>query len=158
MTKEELKKSIEPICNFISTLDLSDATTARANLERTFPISSLTSIREMCITGLEEGWLCPRTAPNLSYGRLVKASKEGDIGVDTVFMPGEEEPCKGPGHEHPQGEVDLCFGIAKEPLFDGNAEGWTVYPPKSWHVPTVQNGRMIILYFLPNGSIRFGPQ
>ena len=62
----------------------------------------------------------------------------------------------GPGHLHPDGEFDLCFPIAGSPLFDGNSPGWTVYPPGSWHVPTVTGGRMGILYFLPNGAIHFG--
>ena len=39
--------------------------------------------------------------------------------------------------------------------FDGHAEGWTVYPSGSWHVPSVAGGVMDILYFLPGGAIRF---
>jgi hypothetical protein len=33
-----------------------------------------------------------------------------------------------------------------------------VYPPKSWHVPTVEHGVMDILYFLPGGAITFEPK
>jgi hypothetical protein len=64
----------------------------------------------------------------------------------------------GPGHTHPNGEIDLCFAVSGAPRFDGNAPGWTVYPPNSWHVPTVEGGVMDILYFLPGGAIRFEPK
>ena len=45
-----------------------------------------------------------------------------------------------------------------EPRFDGNPPGWTVYPPGSWHIPTVTSGKMAILYFLPEGAMRFEAQ
>ena len=63
--------------------------------------------------------------------------------------------CKGPGHTHPLGEVDLCFPQDSSARFDGKEETWVVYGENSWHEPTVTHGRMIILYFLPQGSIRF---
>ena len=157
MSKEALRTKIEPIRSYVMGLDLTSPTECRNALNLTFPISTLQPIKELCIQGIEEGWLCPRSAPHLKYGRLFKATPELPIGVDTVDMPGGHAACKGPGHEHPEGEIDLCFTLSGSPLFDGSPEGWTVYPPKSWHVPTVSNGRMIILYFLPNGAIRFGP-
>ena len=64
----------------------------------------------------------------------------------------------GPGHVHPNGEFDLSFALDGNPKFDGQAEGWLVLPPGSWHTPTVTDGRMGILYFLPNGAIEFGPR
>ena len=51
--------------------------------------------------------------------------------------------------------MDLCFALDGDPTFDGNPPGWTVYGPESWHVPTVADGTMAILYFLPGGAIRF---
>ncbi|HNC99809.1 MAG TPA: DUF4863 family protein [Myxococcota bacterium] len=41
------------------------------------------------------------------------------------------------------------------PRFDGHGERWVVYPPGSRHIPTVAGGRMFILYFVPNGALRF---
>jgi len=64
----------------------------------------------------------------------------------------------GPGHTHPKGEVEICFVLDGEPRFDGNPPGWTVYPPGSWHIPTVSGGKMAILYFLPEGAMRFEAQ
>ena len=65
--------------------------------------------------------------------------------------------ARDPAHEHPRGEFDLCIPIDGHPTFDHKPAGWVVYGPKSWHIPTVRNGRMAILYFLPSGQIRFGP-
>ena len=61
----------------------------------------------------------------------------------------------GPQHRHGNGEVDLCFTTRGDARFDGHAQGWVVYPPGSVHVPTVTQGEMLILYFLPGGAIEF---
>ena len=42
-----------------------------------------------------------------------------------------------------------------EARFDGHPEGWVVFGPDSVHVPTVSDGEMLILYFLPGGEIEF---
>jgi len=157
MSKEALKQAIQPICTLIQSLDLNQDS-AKTILNKHFPISELDEIRRLCEQGIKEGWLCPRGGANLHYGRVQKSTSTDILGIDSVDMDGSEAPCAGPGHEHPQGEIDLCFALSGTPDFDGNSEGWTVYPPKSWHIPTVSNGRMIILYFLPQGSIRFGPK
>ena len=157
MSKEALQKAIQPICSLIQSLDLTQDPIENI-LNETFPLSDLENIRALCIQGLNEGWLCPRGEAPLCYGRLQKSTAPDIIGVDTVDMDGSEKPCAGPGHEHPLGEIDLCFSLSGTPDFDGHPEGWTVYPPKSWHIPTVSNGRMVILYFLPQGWIRFGPE
>jgi hypothetical protein len=64
----------------------------------------------------------------------------------------------GPGHTHGNGEIDLCLAVGGTPRFDGHGPGWVVYPPGSWHEPTVTGGAMDILYFLPGGAIQFGPR
>ena len=157
MSLAQLQTEVQPICEFIRTLDI-NANNANILLEEAFPLSSLGSIRSLVLSGIEQGWLCPRGDSPLRYGRVQKTSTEMPIGIDSVDMDGSLSTCAGPGHEHPNGEIDLCFSLSGNPDFDGHPEGWTVYPPKSWHVPTVQNGRMAILYFLPDGAIRFGPQ
>ncbi|MEC7947559.1 MAG: DUF4863 family protein, partial [Myxococcota bacterium] len=93
-------------------------------------------------------------AGGVRFGRLTKATTASrGFSIDAVDMNGP-----GPGHVHPNGEVDLCFALDGAPTFDGNPPGWTSYAPGSWHVPTVAGGRMAILYFLPDGAIRFGPR
>jgi hypothetical protein len=109
-------------------------------------------LREAVLAGLEAGWLAPREARGVRFGRLAKATDASrGFSIDAVEMNGP-----GPGHTHPNGEIDLCFTLEGTPMFDGNAPGWTVYEADSWHVPTVTGGRMAILYFLPGGEIRFG--
>jgi hypothetical protein len=61
----------------------------------------------------------------------------------------------GPRHKHPRGEVNLSFALEGAPRFDGQPEGWVVFPPGSEHVPTVTGGRMLIAYFLPGGAIEW---
>ena len=55
----------------------------------------------------------------------------------------------------PRGEVNLCFAVDGEPRFDGQAEGWVTFAPDSQHVPTVSDGRMLIVYFLPGGEVEW---
>lgn len=155
MSLAQLQAEVQPICSFVRTLDFTNDNVLTL-LEENFPISSLDHIRSLVLCGLEQGWLCPRGESPLTYGRVQKTSEDMPIGIDSVDMNGSTGTCAGPGHEHPNGEIDLCFAVSGSPEFDGHKEGWTVYPPKSWHIPTVQNGRMAILYFLPNGAIRFG--
>ena len=62
----------------------------------------------------------------------------------------------GPQHTHPAGEIDLVMPIEGNALFDGHPAGWVVYPPGSAHRPTVSDGRAMVLYLLPGGSIEFG--
>ena len=108
-----------------------------------------------------EGWATPKEHGGIRFGRLAK-DLDG-FSIDIVEMStGAPAP-----HTHPRGEFDLCFALAGTPTFDGHAapsggggpEGgggvWLVYPPRSRHVPTVQGGSMLIVYFLPHGEITF---
>jgi len=86
----------------------------------------------------------------MRWSRLHRPGPETQgFSADVVLMSGA-----GPDHEHPRGEIDLCFPIDGEPRFDGQPAGWVVYPPGSRHVPTVSGGSMLILYLLPEGSFR----
>ncbi len=153
--KEELANALAPIIEVLDTLDPSSEGVASV-LNEKFPVSGdeMQALASLFAKGVEEGWLCDRDGgPGVSYSRVAKVVGSSDFSVDAVRM---DRP--GPGHTHPDGEFDLCFATDGDPKFDGNAPGWTVYPPNSWHVPTVSGGTMNILYFLPNGSIKFGPK
>lgn len=148
--------ALQPILNRIAALDLSRPEAARAELDRELPLTGplVQAVRAQVVAGLNDGWLCPRQSGEIAFGRVAKAAATAqDLGIDAVHMHGP-----GPGHVHPNGEVDLCFALDGAPTFDGQDPGWTVYPPESWHVPTVTGGAMIILYFLPGGAIGFGPR
>ena len=47
------------------------------------------------------------------------------------------------------------FTTRGDARFDGNPQGWVVFQPDSVHVPTVSDGEMLILYFLPGAAIEF---
>lgn len=151
----ELIAALQPILDHLAELDPDDPDTVH-ELTDAFPLEGpeLVLVRTLVELGLSEGWLCPKEANGVRFGRVAKAGKATHgFSIDAVDM-----DAPGPGHTHPQGEFDLCFALEGEPLFDGRPEGWTVYAPDTWHVPTVRGGRMAILYFLPDGAIRFEPR
>ncbi len=150
--KAELLQLLEPIQAFLGELDLSATAVAKEALDERFPLETLSDLRELVREGVLDGWLAERENEGVRFGRLQKPG-QNPRSIDLVHMDGA-----GPGHEHPSGEIDLCFAVTEGALFDGNPEGWTVYGPGSWHVPTVSEGTMDILYFLPGGEIRFGPK
>jgi hypothetical protein len=155
MTDEaKLEEALAPILEVVRTIDPSDPE-ARQKLEAKLPPGSaaLEVLRAVVRAGIQAGALAARENDGIRFGRLRKAASEADLSIDIVHM---AKP--GPGHTHPNGEIDLCFAVSGAPRFDGNAPGWTVYPPNSWHVPTVEGGVMDILYFLPGGAIRFEPK
>jgi hypothetical protein len=149
-----LLAALEPLLVAIRDLDLTQPAAAHARLNATLPMDgpAVTAVRSLVVAGLAAGWLCPRSNGGIDFGRVAKAGPTTHgLGIDAVHM---QSP--GPGHLHPAGEVDLCFALDGAPTFDGNPPGWTVYAPGTWHVPTVAGGAMVILYFLPDGAIRFG--
>ena len=155
MSSESLLEILTPLLEILSRIDTDDPESS-AVLARELPMDGdqMSRIRELVVEGIAEGWLTPRGEEGLRYGRLAKATPESfGFSIDAVLM---DRP--GPGHLHPKGEIDLCFATRGEPRFDGEAEGWVVKSPGTWHVPTVSGGEMAILYFLPEGAIVFGPK
>ncbi len=152
--KTELLNAMAPLLSVLSTVNVDDPTLAQ-QLNAQFPVEGelLASIRAKLVAAAEAGWLTPREADGVKFGRLAKPTPETyNMSIDAVDMNGP-----GPGHTHPNGEIDLCFALSNDATFDRRAEGWTTYGRGSWHVPTVRGGRMLILYFLPGGAIRFEP-
>ena len=125
---------------------------AAAKLERALPYAGpeITKLRELIRSAVEAREVADRENDGVRFSRVQKAQSEADLSIDVVHM---DKPAL--GHTHPNGEIDLCFAVSGSPRFDGKPEGWQVFPPGSWHVPTVSGGAMDILYFLPGGAIRF---
>ncbi|MED5372978.1 MAG: DUF4863 family protein [Myxococcota bacterium] len=150
--RDALIAALQPILATLSTLDPQDPQAAMATLNERHPIASLGELAAFVRLGVEEGWLCDREANGVKFSRVAKPADPMAAGmsIDAVHM-----CAAGPGHTHPKGEFDLCFAVSGDPRFDGKPPGWTVYPPGSWHEPTVSGGVMDILYFLPDGAMRF---
>jgi hypothetical protein len=110
-------------------------------------------LRDSCLAGVAEGWLCAREGAGIRYGRVFQAEDAlHRFSVDVVDM----QDIAGPHHSHPHGEIDLILPLdAGQATFDGRPAGWCVYPPGSAHRPTVAHGRALVLYLLPEGQIQF---
>lgn len=141
---------LSPIAERLKECPLTDPAGAKAWLDERLPVDGpdVTALRAAAVEGADAGWLLPKENGPIRFGRVTKDLH--GFSVDAVWM---RDP--GPRHRHPNGEIDLCFALDGEPRFDGNPEGWTVYPPDSAHVPTVTGGTMLILYFLPGAAIEF---
>lgn len=109
-------------------------------------------LKQACMAGVAEQWLCQREHGGIKYGRVYQPSAElANFSVDVVDM----KDIVGPHHMHPQGEIDLIMPLTDVAEFDGHPAGWCVYPPQSAHYPTVSKGHALILYLLPKGEIQF---
>ena len=77
-------------------------------------------LKQACIDGVAEGWLCEREGGGIKYGRVFKAEDAlHRFSVDVVDM----KDIEGPHHAHPNGEVDLIFAKVHEPSTHGEVEG-----------------------------------
>ena len=152
--KTALLSALAPVIALTRGLDLRQVGEARAALSAAFPVDGdvWQQLKALFVEGRTAGWLCDRDNGGVKFSRVKKADAavDGDVSIDAVHMSGP-----GPGHTHGNGEVDLCFVVDGDPRFDGRPEGFVVYAPGSWHVPTVTGGAMDILYLLPAGAITF---
>ena len=146
-------ETFKPLIDAAAGVDLTDPAAARATLTSRLDPASETGQRlsEALVALLEAGQVADRGAPPVRYSRAAKATEAtADFSIDVVDMTGP-----GPRHRHPNGEVNWCVALEGEPTFDGQPAGWVVEPPDSEHVPTVEGGRMLIVYLLPGGAIEF---
>ena len=147
---EELTQALRPLAAAMTHLSLADPEAARTHLTQELALDSdpVLAVRSLVEAGRERGWLLPKEAGGMRFGRVTK-DVDG-FSVDAVLM-----SRAGPAHRHPNGEINLLFRTDGDPRFCGHAEGWAVFPPDSVHVPEVTDGEMLILYFLPGGKIEF---
>ena len=136
-----------------ASVNVNDPAAARAALHRQFAPEGKEGIalRHALVEAVASGLICNKGNEAIKYSRLCKPdATPHDLSVDFVWMTGP-----GINHRHPRGEINLCFGEEGHPRFDGQPEGWVVFPPGSAHVPTVTGGRMLIVYFLPGGAVEW---
>ncbi|ACB35911.1 conserved hypothetical protein [Leptothrix cholodnii SP-6] len=152
MSVESFRTRIAQITGQIAGRPIDAALDAWLNAEHGAGSASYAQLKQSCEQGVAEGWLCNREGGGLRYGRIFKPADDLDgFSVDVVDM----RDIAGPHHAHPNGEIDLIMPIDDGALFDGRPAGWLVCPPGSAHRPTVSNGRALVLYLLPAGSIEF---
>lgn len=149
MTKEQFVELLRPLAEALRAVDV-DAADAAQQAERAaaFGGELIAKIRSATFANAGGDWLMPKEAGGIRFGRVAKDLC--GFSVDCVSM---DRP--GPRHRHPNGEIDLCFASDGKGRFDGQPEGWVVYGQGSEHVPTVTDGHMLILYFLPGGAMEF---
>lgn len=149
LNKEQFVEMLRPLAAALQAVDV-DAADASQQVENiaAFGSDSIAAIRKAALAHIDSEWLMPKEAGGVRFGRVAK--ELCGFSVDCVYMSGP-----GPRHRHPNGEIDLCFTTKGEARFDGHPEGWLVYGKGSAHVPTVTDGEMLILYFLPGGAIEF---
>jgi hypothetical protein len=152
---ESVKAALIPLAKLVSELDLSDPAKATQALNQAAAPATLTPLEELLQEANRAGWLTPKQAtPTLTFGRIAKALPETwNQSIDAVDIVGA-----GAEHTHPKGEVSYCIPLEGDPRFDGHGAGWVVYGPDSHHTPTVEGGRMLIIYFQPEGAIKWGPR
>jgi len=154
-SKETFRALLADLTRPIAGRPLDDSLQQWLNSQHGASSPSYVSLRQACIGGVAEGWLCDREGGGIRYGRVFKPAEDlHGFSVDVVDMAN----LAGPHHAHPHGEIDLIMPIEGDALFDEHSAGWLVYPPGSAHRPTVSQGRALVLYLLPAGAIQFTGQ
>ena len=152
MSKESFHQIVADVTTQIAGRPLNDELDRWLNTVHGPGSESYERLKQACIDGVAEGWLCEREGGGIKYGRVFKPEDAlAGFSVDVVDM----KDIKGPHHTHPNGEIDLIMPLEGDATFDGRAAGWCVYPPGSAHYPTVAQGRALVLYLLPEGQIQF---
>ena len=152
MSKESFHQIVADVTTQIAGRPLDDELDRWLNTVHGPGSESYQRLKQACIDGVAEGWLCEREGGGIKYGRAFKPEEAlAGFSVDVVDM----SDIKGPHHTHPNGEIDLIMPLEGDATFDGRPAGWCVYPPGSAHHPTVASGRALVLYLLPEGQISF---
>jgi hypothetical protein len=146
-------ETFRPLLDAARDVDMSDPAAAEADLTARFDPAGDDArvVKDALVRLYEAGEIANRGELPVRWGRAAKAgAATHGFSIDVVVMNGA-----GPRHRHPQGEIDYCIALDGAPTFDGRGPGWVVLPADSTHVPTVAGGTMLIVYFLPEGSIEF---
>ena len=152
MTPATLHQQIAELGRQLAGRSLDASLDAWLNHEHGADSATYRALKSTCIAGVAEGWLANREGGGVRYGRIFKPADDlHGFSVDVVDMTN----IAGPHHSHPNGEIDLIMPIDVDAHFDGRPAGWLVCPPGSAHRPTVTQGRALVLYLLPQGSIEF---
>ena len=108
---DRLNAALAPVLEVVQRIDPADPE-ARARLEEALPLDgpALTALRAVVREGVEARWLAERENAGVRFGRVRKASSDDALSIDCGHR-----DAPGPGHTHPNGEIDLCFAVSGEP-------------------------------------------
>ena len=152
MSSAEFREQIAQLTPQLAGRPLDADLGAWLNAEHGTESATYRQLKQTCMAGVAEGWLCEREGGGVRYGRIFKPSDDlHGFSVDVVDM----ADIAGPHHTHPLGEIDLIMPLDDTATFDGHPAGWLVYGPGTAHPPTVAGGRALVLYLLPEGQIQF---
>ncbi len=165
MSAERVMDLLPPMLAKVAELDPASARDDAARsqllaaLEDAFPTGgeAVRVLGEAITAGVADGSICNRGDDNARFSRLAKATAATHgLSIDVVSLQGPALE-----HSHPKGEVTLAFAATEADgaaRFDGHPPGWVFMPPGSRHVPTVEGGRMFLIYFLPDGAVTWHPE
>ncbi len=155
MSQIAFRQQLADLTAAIAGRPLDAALDAWLNTEFGAGSTSHAALSAACRQGAAEGWLCNREGGGIRYGRIFKPAADlHGFSVDVVDM----ADIAGPHHAHPLGEIVLIMPMDEDATFDDRPAGWMVCPPGSEHRPTVDHGRALVLYLLPDGRIDFTAQ
>lgn len=147
-----LRTLVEQVTRHIAARPLDKA--LEDELNRAFPAGGETvrAIERACHDGIGAGVLCTQGGGSRKFGRVFEPDDAlARFSVDVVDI----TTLVGNHHNHPTGEIDLVLPADPQAKFDGHGVGWLVYGPGSGHRPTVTDGRVLVLYLLPEGRIEW---
>jgi hypothetical protein len=152
MTAEVFRQLIVEVTTPLRGRDLDGELEQWLNLHHGPDSATFHALKQACLAGVADGWMCNREHAGIRYGRVIKPADDVcRFSVDVVDM----NDIAGSHHLHPNGEIDLVMPLEGDARFDGHGAGWCVYGPGSAHTPTVSGGRALVLYLLPEGQIQF---
>ncbi len=146
------RDALRPVIDTIHDTPWDGALEARLNEAFGPGTDTFSAMIDACRSGIEDGWMGLAGDDRRKGGRVLQPEPAThDLSVDLV----EIADIVGPHHRHPGGEVCAVLPVTEGARFDGNPQGWCVYPPGSAHWPSATGGRLRVLFFLPSGAIEY---
>lgn len=150
--KQRFQELLAPVMETLDGASWDDALAVELNRRYGPGTDTFQQITEACRSGVHEGWMGLEGDSRRRGGRVLEPTPATrNLSVDVV----EIADITGPHHSHPGGEACAVLPVTEGARFDGNAEGWCVYPPGSGHFPSATGGRLQVMFFLPGGAIEY---
>lgn len=150
--RKTLHNLLAPVIAEIADTEWNDALADRLNTRFGADSDLFAALQACCDDGIETGWMGLQGEEVRKGARVIEPGPEtSGMSVDVVQL----IDFTGPHHRHPNGEVCAVMPDRADGCFDGNPQGWAVYPPGSEHWPAGTGGRVRILFFLPKGEIEY---